>query len=138
MTAYRAALRVLTEAAHPVVWAGTQNNLGAALQTQGERTGGAAGAALLAEAVTAYRAALRVYTEAAHPVDWATAMRNFAIAEVARADHDTCADPRPHLEAALAHVTAALGVYDPEHMPYAHGRATVLRDGIAARLAGLD
>ena len=38
----------------------TQNNLGVALQEQGIRTGGEAGAHLLAEAVTAYRQALEV------------------------------------------------------------------------------
>ena len=38
----------------------TQNNLGNALQEQGIRTGGEAGAHLLAEAVTAYRQALEV------------------------------------------------------------------------------
>ncbi|MCR9089636.1 MAG: hypothetical protein NXH97_23210, partial [Rhodobacteraceae bacterium] len=66
VAAYRASLRVRTEADQPVDWAGTQNNLGIALRNQGTRTGGEAGAALLAEAVAAYRAALRVRTEADH------------------------------------------------------------------------
>ena len=44
----------------PQDWAMTQNNLGTALQDQGIRTGGEAGAHLLAEAVTAYRQALEV------------------------------------------------------------------------------
>ena len=41
-------------------WAGTQNNLGSALEAQGERVGGEAGAGLLGGAVAAYRAALRI------------------------------------------------------------------------------
>ncbi len=80
VAAYRAALRVRTEAAHPVDWAMTQNNLGTALQAQGARVGGEAGAGLLGEAVAAYRAALRVCTEAAHPVDWATTQNNLGAA----------------------------------------------------------
>ena len=64
-------------------------------------------------------------------------MENLALAEEARAEHATCADPLPHLEAALAHVEAALRVYDPEHMPYNQGTATMLRDRLARRLAAL-
>ncbi len=134
---YRAALRVRTEADHPVQWGMTMQNLAGALHTQGTRTGGAAGAALLGEAVESYRAALRVSTEADHPVDWATTRYNMALLEESRADHDTRTDPRPHLEAGLAHVMAALTVYDPEHMPYDHGTATTSRAHLAARLAAL-
>lgn len=78
--AYRSALRVWTEAAHPVHWAMAQNNLGIALWTQGERFGGPEGAALLGEAVMAYRAALRVWTEAEHPVNWASVQNNLGAA----------------------------------------------------------
>jgi hypothetical protein len=119
-------------------WAMTQNNLGAALWTQGERTAGPEGAVLLAEAVGAYQAALRVWTEAEHPVDWARTQENLAFAETAWAAHGTTTDPRPHLEAALGHVEAALRVYDPDHMPFDHGRAVGLRDEIRQRLAALD
>ncbi len=75
-----------TEAAHPVHWAGTQNNLGAAKRAQGARLGGAAGAALLGEAVAAYGAALRVRTEAAHPVDWAGTQNNLGAALAAQGE----------------------------------------------------
>jgi hypothetical protein len=112
----------------------TQNNLAIALRNQGSRTEGAAGADLLAQAVTAYGAALEVYTRQDHPVDWAMTQVNLAIAEEARTEHGATADPRPHLEAALGHVTSALEVYDPEHMPYDHGTATRLRDDLLARL----
>jgi len=53
--AFRAALEVHTRADHPVDWAMTTQNLASALQDQGSRTGGAAGAALLGQAVDAYR-----------------------------------------------------------------------------------
>ncbi|WP_223476263.1 tetratricopeptide repeat protein [Oricola indica] len=136
--AYRAALRVYTETDHPVQWATTQNNLAVALYDQGARTGGADGAALIAEAVDAYRAALRVRTETDHPVDWAMTRENMALAEEALADHDTCTDPRPHLQAALDHLDAALRVFDPEHMPYNFEKATRVRARIQAKLDALD
>ncbi|MCJ2189269.1 hypothetical protein [Novosphingobium beihaiensis] len=46
------------------------------LQVQGERTGGAAGVALLDRSVAAYEAALRVYTETASPIQWAATQNN--------------------------------------------------------------
>lgn len=135
---YRAALHVRTEADRPVQWAMTMQNLAGALQIQGTRTAGPEGAALLAGAVKSFRAALRVRTEAEHPVGWAMTQLNLATTEKARAEHDATKDPRPHLEAALEHVDAALRVYDPEHMPYDHGRATELREKIVVRLKALD
>ena len=59
---------------------------------------------------------------------------NLGNAERAIAAHATTTDPRPHLLAALAHVEAALTVYDPEHMPYRHDKASHLRDTIRAAL----
>jgi transcriptional regulator with XRE-family HTH domain len=135
--ANRAALEVRTRADHPVDWAMTTQNLAFALQHQGSRTGAAAGAALLGQAVAAYRAALEVLTRADHPVHWAETQENMALLERARAAHDTCTNPAPHLRAALDHVTAALTVYDPDHMPYNHGTATRLRDDLLAQLAAL-
>ncbi|MBX3495070.1 MAG: hypothetical protein KF769_02405 [Parvibaculum sp.] len=73
---YRLNLETWSEADHPLQWAATQNNLGAALRNQGARLAGAVGAALLGEAVAAYRAALRVYTEADHPLNWAMTQNN--------------------------------------------------------------
>ncbi|MFN3148040.1 MAG: hypothetical protein ACE368_23785 [Paracoccaceae bacterium] len=134
VAAYRAALEVRTRQDHPVQWAMTQNNLGAALRNQGSRTEGAAGADLLAQAVAAYRAALEVRTRQDHPVQWAMTQENLALAELARAEHGATAHPRPHLEAALGHVSAALEVYDPEHMSARYVAATRLRDDLLARL----
>ena len=135
--ACRAALEVRTRADHPVDWAMTTQNLAIALKNQGSRTEGAAGAALLGQAVDACRAALEVRTRADHPVDWARTQGNMARLELARAAHDTCTNPAPHLRAALDHVTAALTVYDPDHMPYDHAKATRLRDDLRAQLAAL-
>ncbi len=134
---YRAALRVFTEADHPVQWAMTMQNLAGALQTQGTRTQGPKGVALMGEAVDSYRAALRVRTEADHPVQWAMTQENMAIAELARALHDTTADPRPHLEAALVHVDNSLRVYDADHMSFYYTKASALRDELLAALNAL-
>ena len=135
VAACRAALEVTTREDHPVNWAVTQNNLGSALIDQGTRTGGTAGAALLAEAVAAYRAALEVSTREDHPVHWALTQENLAIAFESVAGHDSTGDPCEALRMALAHVDAALEIYDPEHMPYDHGTATTLRDRILAKIA---
>ncbi|MCA3551112.1 MAG: hypothetical protein IOC76_00365, partial [Rhodobacter sp.] len=135
--AYRAALEVRTRADHPVHWAMTVQNLAGAQQEQRIRTGGAAGAALLGQAGEAYRAALEVRTRADHPVDWALTQENMALLEQARAAHDTCTDPAPHLRAALDHVTAALTVFDPDHLPHNHAKAARLRDDLRAQLAAL-
>ena len=50
----------------PLDWAGTQNNLGTALETLGERE---SGTARLEEAVAAYRAALQEYTRERVPLN---------------------------------------------------------------------
>jgi Tetratricopeptide repeat len=64
VTAYRAALEERTRERVPLQWATTQNNLGNALSTLGERE---SGTARLEEAVTAYRAALEEWTREAAP-----------------------------------------------------------------------
>jgi tetratricopeptide (TPR) repeat protein len=64
----------------PQQWATTQNNLGTALQEQGIRTGGQAGARLLGESVSAYRSALQVYTREQLPQQWATTQNNLGTA----------------------------------------------------------
>ncbi len=135
---YRAALRVRTESDEPERWAMTMQNLAAALRTQGSRIDGPEGAALLSEAVETFRSTLRVRTETDHPIDWATIMQNLALAEASRAVHDTTADPRTHLTAALTHIDNALRIYDPVHMSYDHTKATRLRTHLLARLASLS
>ncbi|MCQ0990632.1 hypothetical protein MF134_23640, partial [Jiella sp. LLJ827] len=87
VTAYKGALRVRTEADMPSDWAITQNNLGNAYQSLGDRLGGEAGREALDAAVTAYKAALRVFTEADMSSAWATTQNNLEIALAKRAAH---------------------------------------------------
>ncbi|WP_421853770.1 hypothetical protein [Oricola sp.] len=84
------------------------------------------------------RAALHIRTETDHPVDWAMTLGNLALAEETLAGLDTCADPRPHLQAALAHCDAALRVFDPEHMPENYEKAETGRARTQARLDALS
>ena len=59
---------------------------------------------------------------------------NLARTEFARARHDSTANPRLHLDAALSHVANALRIYDPVHMSHDHATATDLLDDIQAAL----
>ncbi len=61
----------------PLEWATTQNNLGTALSTLGERE---SGTARLEEAVAAYREALKEYTRERVPLDWAMTQNNLGTA----------------------------------------------------------
>ncbi|MFM7379094.1 MAG: hypothetical protein ACKO1O_13375 [Erythrobacter sp.] len=65
---------------YPELWAWAQNNLGNALKTHGERSGGAAGFQLLELAVEAYQAALEVSAGADMPADWALTQNNLGTA----------------------------------------------------------
>ena len=65
--AFSAALGERTRERVPLDWAVTQNNLGAALATLGEREGATA---RLDKAVAAYRAALQEMTRERVPLDW--------------------------------------------------------------------
>ncbi|MEM8801813.1 MAG: helix-turn-helix domain-containing protein [Pseudomonadota bacterium] len=130
VTAFQDALTVYTRDDHPMAWASTKNDLGLAFQKQGILTGGAEGTRLLAEAVNALREALTVTARDYNPMGWAGTQGNLALAKWAIALDDATTDPRPHLEAALAHVDGALTVYDPEHMSYNFENHTRLREAI--------
>ena len=73
IAAYRAALEEWTRDRVPLDWAMTQNNLGNALSTLGERE---SGTARLEEAVSAYREALEERTRERVPLEWATTQNN--------------------------------------------------------------
>ena len=60
----------------PLDWATTQNNLGAALYTLGERE---SGTTRLEEAVAAYRAALEERTRERVPLQWAATQNNLKV-----------------------------------------------------------
>lgn len=134
VAAYAAALEVYTRKDHPVRWAMTQNNLGTALSEQGSGTDGPKGATLLEQAVASYAEALEVHTRKDHPLGWAMTQENLAEAHLALANHPTCTDPIAPLRKALEHVTLALEVFDPRHMPFRHQKASALRDHLLARL----
>ena len=137
VTAYRAALTIRAEADHSAAWARTQGNLGVALKDQSIGTAGVAGTALLTDSVTACHAAFTKFTKADHPVDWAKTQTNLAIAEISIANHEATTDPRPHLEAALAHVDTTVTFFDPDHMGKDRARAIRRRERILYRLENL-
>src|SRR5262249_44152232 len=72
---YQAALRVFSEAAHPVEWAEVQRSLGDAytklpVDNQAEN---------LKRAIAYYEAALRIYTETDYPKDWMKAQLSLSL-----------------------------------------------------------
>ena len=69
----RSLLNLMPREPVPLQWAGTQSNLGAALQTLGERE---TGTARLEEAVAAYRDALKEWTRERVPLGWAATQMN--------------------------------------------------------------
>jgi tetratricopeptide (TPR) repeat protein len=74
---YKAALEERTRDRVPLQWAMTQNNLGTALRSLGERE---SGTARLEQAVAAYKAALEERTRDRVPLDWAMTQNNLGIA----------------------------------------------------------
>jgi hypothetical protein len=70
-------LQELTRELVPLDWAMTQNNLGTALSTFGERE---SGTARLEQAVDAYRAALQERKRELVPLNWAATQINLGVA----------------------------------------------------------
>ncbi|MGR9053737.1 MAG: tetratricopeptide repeat protein, partial [Gammaproteobacteria bacterium] len=105
---YREILKDYTRELLPQDWAMTQNNLGNALQEQGLRSGGEAGARLLAKAVTAYCQALEIHTREQLPQDWATTQNNLgnALAELGKLKND-----KKLIERAIAAIQSVAGYY---------------------------
>lgn len=71
-----ATLETLWRSGDANAWAGVQTNRGQALETYGNRLGGAEGARMLGEAAEAYRAVLRIWDEATSPERWAMTQRS--------------------------------------------------------------
>lgn len=117
-------------------WAMTQNNLAIALRNQALRVEGAAGADLLARAVTAYEVALEVRTREDAPQDWAETQANLGslyVFSAARSDNT-----KQDLATALEYYRAALEIFDPVHTSYYHTICSAARDQVLAELAALD
>ena len=91
----------------PLDWAMTQNNLGNALRTLGERE---SGTARLEEAVTAYRDALTERTRERVPLDWATTQNNLGNALWTLGERES---GTARLEEAVTAYRDALKEYDP-------------------------
>ncbi len=90
----------------------TQNNLGNALQTLGERE---SGTARLEEAVTAFRAALEERTQDRVPLNWAATTLNLGLAYASLFDKT---GDQAWLDKALSAVRAAREVYDAAGATY--------------------
>ena len=112
VAAYRVALEERTRERVPLDWAMTQNNLGTALQTLGERE---SGTARLEEAVAAYRAALEERTRERVPLNWATTQYNLgnALASMAERTGD-----RGRMTAAIGCMRDAADVYRAGRVSY--------------------
>jgi hypothetical protein len=96
----------------PLDWARTQNNLGTALWTLGERE---SGTAKLEEAVAAYRESLKEKTRERVPLDWARSLGSEGVALVLLAERRGDA---AMAETALAQITTAFETMrDGGHAP---------------------
>ncbi len=95
----------------PLLWAGAQNDLGAALETLGVRQNSKVH---LEEAVTAFRAALEVQTRERVPLLWAGTQNNLgnALQALGARESDTI-----HLEEAVTAIRAALNEWPRERVP---------------------
>jgi len=117
------------------LWAAGMNTQAVGYQELGSRTGGAEGAALLAEAVTAFRAVLEVYTRADHPVDWAMTQNNLGNALQAQGSRTGGAEGGARLAEAVTAYRAALEVRTHADHPV-HWASTQNNLGAALRAQG--
>ena len=101
----------------PFDWAMTQNNLGVALWTLGQREGGTA---RLKEAVVAYRAALEEWTRERLPLQWALTQNNLGNALQTLGQRE---GGRARLEEAVAAYRAALEERTRARVPLIRARA---------------
>jgi tetratricopeptide (TPR) repeat protein len=109
---YRGCLLLAPRAQRPLDWAKTQNNLGIALETLGDRE---SGTEQLEEAVAAYRNALQVFARERVPLDWATTQNNLGIALQTLGERGS---GTAHLDEAVVAYRAALAERTREHVPF--------------------
>ncbi|MEM6762871.1 MAG: hypothetical protein AAF615_08340, partial [Pseudomonadota bacterium] len=115
----------------PLQWAMTQNNLGTALQTLGERE---SDTTRLEAAVAAFTGALTEWTREHVPLYWATTQNNLAAAFLKMAAQAEQGDAAPDFARALNAVDAALAVFDEADSPHYYRLATKHRAEILARM----
>ena len=111
ISAYRSALKELTQEKVPLDWAKTQNNLGTALVILGERD---SGMEQLDAAIAAFREALKERTQEKVPLDWAMTQNNLGAALQALGERESGIE---RLEAAVAAYQEALKEYTRERVP---------------------
>jgi tetratricopeptide (TPR) repeat protein len=121
--------RDVTRATMPAQWAMTQNELGNALQTLGEREGSQA---RLAEAVAAFRAALEVHTRVAMPAQWAATQNHLGLVLLTLGERE---GSPTRLAEAVAACRVALDVYTRDETP-AEWAMTQNNLGIALQALG--
>jgi tetratricopeptide (TPR) repeat protein len=109
--AYSESLLLAPRAQRPLDWAMTQNNLGTALRTLGERE---SGTARLEEAVAAFRDALKERTRERVPLDWAITQSNLGTALGAIRERES---GTARLEGAVAAFRDALKERTRERVP---------------------
>jgi tetratricopeptide (TPR) repeat protein len=130
ITACNDALRLAPRERAPLDWAMTQNNLGTAFSTLGERE---SGTAPLEQAVAAYRAALEERTRNRLPLKWAATQFNLAntLETLAERTHD-----KARMAEALGCMRGAAEVYqeasDEYRRPIAEQRAAEIEAALAA------
>ena len=100
----------------PLKWAATQNNLGLALSTLGERE---SGTRCLEEAAAAYRWALKERTRERVPLDWAMTQTNLGVALLRLGERES---GTRRLEEAVAAFREALEERTRERVPLRLGR----------------
>ena len=88
--AYQAALEVFTRERLPLDWARTQNNLGSAFLSLGERQ---PMAGWFEKAIQAYSAALQVLSRKEAPLDWAAAQSNLGFVLLRLCERDIALEP---------------------------------------------
>jgi tetratricopeptide (TPR) repeat protein len=125
VAAHHAALTERPRERVPLQWATTQNNLGAALASLGERESRQDEAIRrLVEAVKAYRAALTERTRERVPRDWAMTQFNLAAALSALGERESGRERSiRHLEEAVVAYRAALTEWTNESAPHWHNMA---------------
>ncbi|WP_327650869.1 tetratricopeptide repeat protein [Aurantimonas sp. C2-3-R2] len=111
VTIYRGALQERTRDRVPLNWAMTQNNLGNALQTLGERE---TGTERLEQAVDAYNAALEEYSRNRVPLNWAMTQNNLGNALQTLGEREAGTE---RLEQAVDAYNAALEEYSRNRVP---------------------
>jgi tetratricopeptide (TPR) repeat protein len=108
---YRNSLLLASRAQRPRNWAATQNNLGNALVSLGER---GSGTARLEEAVVAYRDALTERTRERVPLDWSQTQNNLGNALLRLGERES---GTARLEEAVAAYRDALKEYTRDRAP---------------------